>query len=268
MAEFPAFPLWTDAYLSDTGELTTIEHGAYLLLLIAMWRAGGSLPNDQHRLMRFARCSQPNQWAKIWSGIEGFFHTSGGTITQGRLGDELDKARSRSKKAAESARAKYRKTLKSPTANASSEHSSAPATITTSTSITKEEKKEPSLRSGTKARGTRLSDDWVLPKTFGDYALEKGLPRERILIEAQKMKDWSINSPKLGIKVDWFAAWRTWVQKALDDLPRLPSHTAIGPKPNSLQAAIERRRELRDANSETGSLTGASVLLLRDNSGR
>ena len=43
MAEFPALPLWTDAYLGDTTHLTTIEHGAYLLLLMTAWRTADAL---------------------------------------------------------------------------------------------------------------------------------------------------------------------------------------------------------------------------------
>lgn len=55
LAEFPSMPLWTEAYLADTGHLTTIEHGAYLLLLITMWRAGGSPPNDDKTLREWVR---------------------------------------------------------------------------------------------------------------------------------------------------------------------------------------------------------------------
>jgi len=223
MAEFPAFPLWTDAYLADTTELTTLEHGAYLLLLIAMWRAGGSLPDDDAKLARFTRLG-PKQWASMRQSIGHFFKVENGRLTQGRLLDELEKARSRSKKASDSARAKYRKTNTSPPANAKSEHSPATASTTTSISITNKEE-DTSLRSvapqaaSTRKRGTRLDENWVLPKAMGEWALEQGLPRDRILLEAQKMRDWSINAGAKGAKVDWFAAWRNWVQKAIDELP-------------------------------------------------
>jgi uncharacterized protein YdaU (DUF1376 family) len=47
MAEFPALPLWTDAYLADTAHLSYEDHGLYLHMLMTMWRTPGcQIPND------------------------------------------------------------------------------------------------------------------------------------------------------------------------------------------------------------------------------
>lgn len=88
MAEFPAFPLFTDAYLGDTTHLTTIEHGAYLLLLMTAWRSKeGTLPDDDKMLSRFTKMTA-SQWKKIRPIMEPFFTINGGVWIQGRVMDE------------------------------------------------------------------------------------------------------------------------------------------------------------------------------------
>ena len=53
MAEFPALPLWTDAYLADTLDLRAEEHGCYLLILFIAWRRPDcAIPNDMEWLKR------------------------------------------------------------------------------------------------------------------------------------------------------------------------------------------------------------------------
>jgi len=53
MAEYPSLPLFTDAYLSDTRHLTTLQHGAYLLMLMTAWRSPDCcLPDDDIFLAR------------------------------------------------------------------------------------------------------------------------------------------------------------------------------------------------------------------------
>jgi uncharacterized protein YdaU (DUF1376 family) len=53
MAQFPALPLFTDAYMADTRHLTAAQHGAYLLLLMTAWRMPDcKLPDDDKFLAR------------------------------------------------------------------------------------------------------------------------------------------------------------------------------------------------------------------------
>ena len=105
MAEFPALPLWTDAYLGDTTHLTTIEHGAYLLLLMTAWRTRDCrLPDDDRLLARYARLDA-RQWKRIRPIIEQFFRIESGFWTQGRLDDEAQAVRARKEAAAANGRA-------------------------------------------------------------------------------------------------------------------------------------------------------------------
>ena len=88
MAEFPALPLFTDAYLADTGHLSGVESGAYLHLLIIAWRMPDcALPDDDLRLARWARFS-PHVWKQIKPIVMSFWDLRDGMWTQKRLLDE------------------------------------------------------------------------------------------------------------------------------------------------------------------------------------
>lgn len=91
MSAIPFMPLYIGDYLGDTQHLTTEQHGAYLLLLMAMWRAGGRLPNDPKILCRIARIHPPH-WPKMSAEVMSFFQESGDEITHDRLVMELKKA--------------------------------------------------------------------------------------------------------------------------------------------------------------------------------
>jgi uncharacterized protein YdaU (DUF1376 family) len=141
MAEFPKFPLWTDAYLGDTTHLTTIEHGAYLLLLIAMWRtADKALPNDDKLLARYARLTS-GQWRRIKPILMPFFKIDGCAITQSRLTDEAIAVRQHSRKQSDKAKSRWLKPKETPEAAAVPEECPNDASLSLSLSHKKERAK-------------------------------------------------------------------------------------------------------------------------------
>ena len=113
MAQFPAMPLWTDAYLADTTDLSAEEHGVYLLLLMAAWRSPDCrLPNDDIRLARMARVGV-KKWQKMRPVMERFFTVGDDGLTQKRLLAErsrVETSRSQASQAGKASALKRKKT--------------------------------------------------------------------------------------------------------------------------------------------------------------
>jgi uncharacterized protein YdaU (DUF1376 family) len=100
MAEYPALPLFTDAFIADTTHLSAAQTGAYLLLLMCAWRSSDcSLPDDDKMLARFARMS-PKEWATNRNVIMEFWSKNDtGRFIQKRLVDERSWANDKRDKA-------------------------------------------------------------------------------------------------------------------------------------------------------------------------
>lgn len=100
-------PFYVADYLGDTMHLTTLQHGAYVLLLMHYWR-NGPLPNDDGKLAQIARMDR-KAWQTINEVLREFFTVNGdGTLHQKRMDWELrrwgeiaDKRREAGKRGAE-----------------------------------------------------------------------------------------------------------------------------------------------------------------------
>ncbi|WP_375614828.1 hypothetical protein, partial [Bartonella sp. AC535YNZD] len=67
-------------------------------------------------------------------------------------------------------------------------------------------------------RGCRLPEDF---EPDYDFAIEEGLPPERVKVEIAKFRDyWRSKAGANATKTDWQATWRNWVRKAVDDLEK------------------------------------------------
>lgn len=80
-------PLAIDDYLADTRHLTTLEHGAYLLLIMRYWQKAG-LPEDDRMVQRIAGLSDA-QWAESRDVLASFFDAG---WRHARIDAELEKA--------------------------------------------------------------------------------------------------------------------------------------------------------------------------------
>jgi uncharacterized protein YdaU (DUF1376 family) len=93
MAEFPHMRLWTADYLGDTTHLTTIEHGAYMLLLMTAWRSKAHcLPDDNLLLQQYTK-TRAHQWKRIRPRLEPFFEINCGFWFHMRMLDEIEAIR-------------------------------------------------------------------------------------------------------------------------------------------------------------------------------
>jgi len=77
-------PLYIGDYLSDTLHLSTLEHGAYMLLLMHYWRNGGPIQNDKASLENITHVA----WKNL-THVLAFFTVEKGRLTHKRVEQEL-----------------------------------------------------------------------------------------------------------------------------------------------------------------------------------
>jgi uncharacterized protein YdaU (DUF1376 family) len=69
----PWMPFYVNDYLGDTEHLSTLQHGAYCLLLFSYWRRGG-LPDDDQQLANITKLSL-DDWLIHRKVLQAFFHS-------------------------------------------------------------------------------------------------------------------------------------------------------------------------------------------------
>ena len=82
-------PLDIGDYMADTMRLTTLQHGAYLLLLMDYWKSG-PLPDDDEQLSAICKMDAKS-WKANSSVIRKFFKANDGLLHQKRADKEREK---------------------------------------------------------------------------------------------------------------------------------------------------------------------------------
>jgi uncharacterized protein YdaU (DUF1376 family) len=85
------FPFYVGAYQRKTTNLSTIEHGAYLLLMLHYY-VNGRLADDDKELAIIARLS-PHKWKKMAQKLRQFFEQKDGRLFHERIEREMADSR-------------------------------------------------------------------------------------------------------------------------------------------------------------------------------
>ncbi len=94
-------PWYVADYLADTAHLSTEQHGAYCLMLMAAWKRAGSLPKDDSQLAAVCRLSSA-RWKAHRTVLLEFFTEEADQFSHKRVTAERQKAQAISDKKAQS----------------------------------------------------------------------------------------------------------------------------------------------------------------------
>ena len=123
-------PLYVKDYLASTSRLSTIEHGAYLLLLMDYW-INGALPNDNSVLLQITKLDKDNLWV-INGLLSRFFYLDEESNTYKNLRIEVEREKATHNRKVAVTNGKKGGRPKNPRVNPEETSSSAPTPITKS----------------------------------------------------------------------------------------------------------------------------------------
>ena len=213
--------LWIDAYMADTGHLTTLEHGAYFLILIAMWRTPhGWLPNDKSLLRKCAKLSAAN-WQRVEGTIMPLLLIEDDRVSQKRLLRERRIAHTKTTAATTAANTRWAsKSLEINGADhavASNPHMQMDAfAYPPNPNPTKKESKIEGPHAKRRANRSTISDDWTPDEKGIAYATERGFDSAKINQLVRACRDYHIKHGTLIAGERGLAAtWRTWCENEI-----------------------------------------------------
>lgn len=232
-------PLYIGDYLADTMRLTTLQHGAYLLLLMEYWRQG-PLPDEQPELAAIAKLDRKVWEREVWPTLSRFFERfDDGLLHQKRIDNERTKAIEISNKRREAVQQRAdRKGNKSedkslesgykePT-NVGSSEPTPSRDLHNYTSLRSEELPSVAARTSARGAGTRLPEDWAPDESGHRFAVELNLNPDHVLAAFRDY--WIAKAGKDGRKTDWLATWRNWCRRESENRTK-PGRSGGRPDP-------------------------------------
>ena len=233
------FPFHVGDYAAHTAHLEPIEDLAYRRMLDAYYLREGPLPSDPREVARLIRLR--NNMDEIESVLSEFFVlTESGWVHSrceaeiARMKDKQAKAKASAEASVSARRANGKRILSERSTDAERTLSERSTDVELPTPTpTPEAIAIDAPQSAANKRGTRLPQDWLLPKAWGDWALTefKTWTPDVVRVEADKFRDfWHSKAGKEAAKLDWLATWRNWCRNAKPNIQvrATSSHTPDG----------------------------------------
>lgn len=239
LRDFPYMPLMVGRLRRSKAWLMAKRQPEVGFYMINLWTAAwhdfpsGSLENDDDVLADLAMCT-PGRWSKVRDTVlHGWVICTDGRLYHSVVAEVVNEAWER--------RQNYRQRLQKARAAKSQKNDSSIIEQSTEQSQPyspssegegdregdrEKEKKEGSLRSPKKNRGTRLPDDWDPGPEGRAFAIKHGRDPDETL---DRMRDWARAAVgSKAVKADWPAFWRNWCRDK--DVPGQQTRLPIQPQ--------------------------------------
>jgi uncharacterized protein YdaU (DUF1376 family) len=219
-------------YRKDTGHLSTIEHGIYRQLIDWYYLDEQPIPEENQVVIRRLRLGS-DEVKYLQNVLSDFFVLGKTGYTHKRIeveikdySEQVEKNKNNGKLGG---RPKKTQVVISGLPD-ESQNNPNQEPLTINHKPIKENKK-----------GSRLSQDWFLSKSMGDWATQER-PDLDVRQVAEQFKDyWIAQAGQKGVKLDWDATWRNWVRntKAVKPNPYDVVRLTVAPS-NEPDPALEK----------------------------
>lgn len=207
----PWFKFFPSDWLAGTRGLSAAETGVYITLICMMQEREAPIVMDDTRLARLCGLPARNFRRALEALIDqGKVVEKDGGLWNERVGETLLERQKTTSVRSRSASSRWEKIKEK-----QCEADASAMQVHTEARSQKLDIKETPNGVSKKRRGSRLSDDWFLPRAWGDWAQAEGFSADTIRSEADKFKDYWISTPgQKGVKLDWQATWRNWMRNS------------------------------------------------------